>query len=100
MKQIRTFSGHTQSALCVAYDGSSSRLIASGSKDKSVKVWDASGGVCVMSLDGSLGEITSVEFDQSGRYLLAACKDNSNRLWDLRMVGTRLPFSIMRLTWL
>jgi WD40 repeat protein len=34
----------------------------------------------------SLGEITSVEFDHEGKYLLAGCKDNSNRLWDLRMV--------------
>jgi hypothetical protein len=33
-----------------------------------------------------LGEITSVEIDDSGRYLLAGCKDNSNRLYDLRMV--------------
>lgn len=34
-----------------------------------------------------LGEVTSVEFDHEGKYLLAACKDNSNRLWDLRMVS-------------
>lgn len=34
-----------------------------------------------------VGEVTSVEFDHEGKYLLAGCKDNSNRLWDLRMVG-------------
>jgi len=56
------------------------------SKDKHVRLWDAVGGMCVKTMPGSLGEVTSVEFDADGKYLLAACKDNSNRLWDLRMV--------------
>jgi len=43
--------------------------------------------MCVKTMPGSLGEVTSVEFDGDGKYLLAACKDNSNRLWDLRMVS-------------
>lgn len=37
-----------------------------------------------------LGEVTSVEFDLEGRYLLAGCKDNSNLLYDLRMVSPSL----------
>jgi WD40 repeat protein len=41
----------------------------------------------VTTAPACLGEVTSVEFDQYGRYLLAGCKDNSNRLWDLRMVS-------------
>lgn len=44
--------------------------------------------MCAQTLSGCLGEITSVEFDNEGKYLLAGCKDNSNRLWDLRMVST------------
>jgi len=56
------------------------------SKDKHIRLWDAVGGVCAQTLTGCLGEITSVQFDQDGKYLLAGCKDNSNRLWDLRMV--------------
>jgi hypothetical protein len=42
--------------------------------------------MCVQTLADCLGEITSVEFDREGKYLLAGCKDNSNRLFDLRMV--------------
>ncbi|OCF36464.1 WD-repeat protein [Kwoniella heveanensis BCC8398] len=83
-KQVRTFSGHSQSTLAVAFDYTGN-TIASGSKDKHIRLWDAVGGVCIKNITGCLGEITSVEFDQEGRYLLAGCKDNSNRLWDLRM---------------
>ncbi|KAK8869645.1 hypothetical protein IAR55_000213 [Kwoniella newhampshirensis] len=84
-KQVRTFSGHSQSTLAVAYD-TTGNAIASGSKDKQVRLWDAVGGVCTHSLTGCLGQITSVEYDEEGKYLLAGCKDNSNRLWDLRML--------------
>ncbi|KAL1411072.1 hypothetical protein Q8F55_002019 [Vanrija albida] len=83
-KLIRTFSGHAQSTLAVAFD-STGKVIASGSKDKHIRLWDAVGGVCVQTMTTHLGEVTSVEFDHEGKYLLAACKDNSNRLWDLRM---------------
>ena len=55
-------------------------------KDKQIRLWDAIGGMCVQTLADCLGEITSVEFDREGKYLLAGCKDNSNRLFDLRMV--------------
>nr|KIR46574.1 WD-repeat protein [Cryptococcus bacillisporus CA1280] len=83
-KQLRTFSGHGQSTLAIAYD-STGNTIASGSKDKHVRLWDAVGGVCTNTMTDCLGEIASVEFDDEGKYLLVGCKDNSNRLWDLRM---------------
>ena len=41
-------------------------------------------------------QVTSVEVDQSGASMLVGSKDNSNRLWDMRMVcgvltASRLP---------
>jgi WD40 repeat protein len=88
-KLIRTFSGHAQSTLAVAFDPTG-KIIASGSKDKHIRLWDAVGGVCVQTMTAHLGEVTSVQFDHEGKYLLAGCKDNSNRLWDLRMVSFAL----------
>jgi COMPASS component SWD3 len=61
-------------------------------KDKQIRLWDAIGGMCVQTLADCLGEITSVEFDREGKYLLAGCKDNSNRLFDLRMVSNLFLF--------
>lgn len=82
---VRTFSGHAQSTLAVAFDPAG-KVIASGSKDKHIRLWDAVAGVCTQTMTAHLGEITSVEFAHDGKYLLAGCKDNSIRLWDLRMV--------------
>ena len=63
------------------------QILIGSSKDKQIRLWDAVGGMCVRSITDCLGEITSVEFDRDGKYLLAGCKDNSNRLFDLRMVS-------------
>ena len=42
----------------------------------------------VHTLSAHLGEVTSVTFSSDGRHLLSASKDNSNRLWDVRMGRT------------
>jgi U3 small nucleolar RNA-associated protein 13 len=41
----RSFKGHQMPVLCMAYDPSGS-LIATGSADRSVRVWDVHGGYC------------------------------------------------------
>lgn len=46
--------------------------------------------MCAQNITDCLGEVTSVQFDREGKYLLAGCKDNSNRLFDLRMVRYHL----------
>ena len=56
------------------------------SKDKHIRLWDAVGGMSIHTTPASLGEVTSVEIDSEGRYLLAGFRDNSNGLLDLRMV--------------
>jgi COMPASS component SWD3 len=43
-------------------------------------------GVLVHTISSALGEISSVDVDWQGRLLLASAKDNSNTLFDLRMV--------------
>lgn len=43
-------------------------------------------GLCIRTISSHLGEVTSVEMNSSGTLLLSSSKDNSNRLWDVRMV--------------
>ncbi|XP_075793529.1 autophagy-related protein 16-1 isoform X3 [Pelodiscus sinensis] len=60
-----------------------SRLLATGGMDRRVKLWEVFGDRCELkgSLSGSNAGITSIEFDSSGSYLLAASNDFASRIW-------------------
>jgi WD40 repeat protein len=66
-----TLTGHTSSVWSVAFspDG---KLLASGSVDKTIKLWDVATGREVRTLSGHTSWVTSVAFSPDGR-LLASC---------------------------
>ncbi|XP_078266852.1 autophagy-related protein 16-1 isoform X2 [Rhinoraja longicauda] len=60
-----------------------SRIVVTGGTDRKVKLWEISSGRCELksSLAGSNAGITSLEFDSTGAYLLAASNDFASRIW-------------------
>ncbi|XP_046718211.1 autophagy-related protein 16-1 isoform X2 [Silurus meridionalis] len=60
-----------------------SRQLATGGMDRRVKLWEVIGGRCDYkgALMGSNAGITSIEFDSTGSYLLAASNDFASRIW-------------------
>uniref|UniRef100_A0A3B5M5P2 Autophagy related 16 like 1 n=1 Tax=Xiphophorus couchianus TaxID=32473 RepID=A0A3B5M5P2_9TELE len=62
-----------------------SRLLATGGMDRRVKLWEVVSGRCEAkgALTGSNAGITSIEFDSSGSYLLAASNDFASRIWTM-----------------
>ena len=55
--------------------------LASASDDKTVRVWDASSGVCLRVLEGHTDRVLSVTALGDGR-LASASSDNTVRVWD------------------
>lgn len=60
------------------------RYVASGSRDKLIKIWDVNSGACVITLVGHDNWVRGIVFHPGGRYLLSACDDKTLRVWLLK----------------
>jgi tRNA A-37 threonylcarbamoyl transferase component Bud32 len=76
-----TMLGHTDSVYSVAFSPDGKR-IASGSRDFSVKVWDALTGDEILSFKGHTREVRSVAFSPDGKRIASGSWDNTVKVWD------------------
>lgn len=58
-------------------------FIATGSRDKKIRIFDVKSGRCVVILSGHDNWITDLYFHPNGRYLISTADDKSIRIWDL-----------------
>jgi len=61
-------------------------LIASGSKDSTIKFWDPNSGEELASLINHTNSVNCIKWNNNGNWLLSCARDQSIRLYDLRMV--------------
>lgn len=79
----RTIRAHpVRGCFCIAWspDG---RSIASGSYDRSVRIWDATTGECVRTLNGHTQGVDAVAWSPDGALLASASLDMSVQVWDV-----------------
>lgn len=57
--------------------------LASGSRDKSIRIWEARTGKCVQTLVGHDNWVTDLAFHPTGKFLLSVSDDKSLRVWEL-----------------
>lgn len=81
-KCLQTLEGHTSLVTFVSYspDG---KYIASGSWDKTIKIWDAESGKCVKTLEGHTKGVRSIAFSPDGKHIFSGSNDNTIKIWEI-----------------
>ncbi|KAL4937755.1 hypothetical protein BDV06DRAFT_215643 [Aspergillus oleicola] len=80
--ELQTLEGHSGGVYSVAFSPDS-QLLASGSFDDTVRLWNPATGALYLTLEGHLDIVSSVAFSPDGRLLASGSEDNTVRLWDL-----------------
>ncbi|KAI1102763.1 nuclear distribution protein nudF [Jackrogersella minutella] len=65
---------------------SSAEFMATGSRDKTIRFWDAR-GTCLATLRGHDNWVRAIAFHPGGKFLLSVADDKTLRCWDLSQSG-------------
>jgi len=87
------FQGHTSDVWGVEFspDG---KYLATGSSDRTARLWDVTTGETLRTFSGHTGEIDGVTFSPDGKYLATAGgADHTARLWEVATGETLRVFS-------
>ena len=74
--------GHTDTVKTVAFNHDGS-LIASGSNDKTIRVWNVDTGECILALKGHTNGVTTVAFNPDGTKIVSGSYDKSIKIWNV-----------------
>ena len=87
-KVLQTLTGHRSNVLSVTFspDG---QTVASGSKDKTIQLWEVSTGKRLQTLTGHRHKVQTVAFSPDGTLLASGSEDNTVKLWNIEPGNVR-----------
>lgn len=75
----KTFRGHTNGVMCLQFDDN---ILATGSYDSTIKIWNIETGECIRTLRGHTSGIRALQFDDTK--LISGSLDRTLRVWNWR----------------
>lgn len=83
--ELSVQTGHSGQVLSIAFT-SDSKLMASGSVDKTIVLWDPATGTQLRTLKGHTGTVGSVAISPDDKQLASGSADNTIKIWDIASV--------------
>ena len=68
--------------------------IASGSDDKSIKVWDLKSGTLIKTLLGHDDRVISVSISHDSKFIVSGSSDKTVKVWDLEYPSIIKPLEV------
>ncbi|PFH52231.1 hypothetical protein AMATHDRAFT_74295 [Amanita thiersii Skay4041] len=83
LKLIGTCKGHKRGIWTVRFSRTE-RVLATGSGDKSIKLWNIDDFTCVKTFEGHTNSVLRVDFVNMGMQLVSSASDGLVKLWNIR----------------
>ena len=83
LRLLGTCKGHKRGVWCVRF-GRAERVLATGSGDKTVKLWNLEDFTCVKTFEGHTNSVLRVDFINAGMQMVSSASDGLVKLWNVR----------------
>ncbi|MDJ0690357.1 MAG: hypothetical protein QNJ41_17840 [Xenococcaceae cyanobacterium MO_188.B32] len=77
---VHSFNDHTDTVRDIAFSGNG-HIIASTSRDKTIKIWNVATGEMINSLSGNF--VTALEIAPNNRFLVTGDQDGQVQIWQV-----------------